>query len=76
LGVVVRSRLVFSKSRQGSSALVVDGEPDAVVAALREGWAQLNTADSDDGEPEWVWVNADRVLYVERESEEHGRTSY
>lgn len=61
---MARSRLVFSRTRDGEHILVVDGDPDKVIETLRNGWAQLNRA-PEGKEPVWVWVNEDRVLYVE-----------
>jgi hypothetical protein len=55
----VVSRVVFSRDED----LDVIGDPETVVGTLRNGWAQLNRG--GDEEPDWVWVNAERVLYVE-----------
>jgi hypothetical protein len=61
---MAQSKLVFGMSGDSRHVLQVSGEAEKVVDILKNGWAQLNRAKEGD-EPRWVWVNADRVLYVE-----------
>jgi hypothetical protein len=69
---MTRSRLVFGKvsdSKYPWIELIVHSDPETVVDTLKNGWGQLNQAEEGE-EPNWVWVNRDRVLYVERVSDE------
>jgi hypothetical protein len=62
---MARSNVVFSGSGGGERhAVQVEGDVEQVVGTLRNGWAQLNRA-KEGTEPDWVWVNEARVLYVE-----------
>jgi hypothetical protein len=61
---MAQSKLVFGMSGDSRHVLQVSGEAEKVVYTLKNGWAQLNRAKEGD-EPQWVWVNSDRVLYVE-----------
>jgi hypothetical protein len=61
---VARSNIVFGESGDSIHVLEVAGEPERVVDNLKSRWAQLNRAE-EGLEPRWVWVNGDRVLYVE-----------
>ena len=59
---MARSKIVFGKT--AGDTVEVDGDPERVAETLRSGWAQLNRASEGD-EPDWIWVNADQVVYVE-----------
>lgn len=61
---MARTNLVFSKSGKDRHVVQVDGDAERTVETLRNGWAQLNQAKEGD-KPQMVWVNAERVLYVE-----------
>jgi hypothetical protein len=65
---MAQTKLVFGMSGDSRHVLQVSGEAEKVVDTLRSGWAQLNRAKEGD-KPQWVWVNAERVLYVEEVGE-------
>jgi hypothetical protein len=66
---MAQTKLVFGMSGDSRQVLQVSGDAENVVDTLRRGWAQLNRAKEGD-EPRWIWVNADRVLYVEEVADE------
>jgi hypothetical protein len=61
---VARISVVFGK--EGGKRMVVQahGDLENVSAALQAGWTRLNKA-PERSEPNWIWVNGDRVLWVE-----------